>query len=287
DRSERPAGRGGGRDIRTRWRPARQPSGLRRHAHYRRRHLGGAGRSRGGPRRTQAGGRARHKPHRHRRLLWPGGLGAPYRGDAPPVPRWAGYRYQGRSAAGRAGAVAARRQARAPARGVRGELEAAEAGSHRPLSAAPHRPAGSRRGVARDPGRVARRGEDPARRSIGGGRRGDPAGAGDRADSLGPEPLQPHGSRLRRRARLLRARGDRLYPLVPPGHRGPRPPRRPARRDRRPLRCDLRPDRVSLASVALPGDAPHPGYLLGRAPGGKRRRCIPRTGRGGAGRARL
>ena len=107
---------------------------------------------------------------------------------------------------GRAGGAAPR---------LRAQPRAAAPGAHRRVPAARRRFHGPVRGVPRDAGQPAARGQDPGDRRLQRHRGPARAGSGPDDDRLGAEPLQRRRPRLRRRAGDLRARGPRLHPLVP------------------------------------------------------------------------
>ena len=165
--------------------------------------------------------RARRRPHRHGRLLRPGGQRGPDRRGAAPVPGRPRDRDQGRPAADRSGPVAARRAPGAAAGVLRGQPAAPAAStaststsSTRPI---PQVPLEESRRRAR---RAAGRGQDPPRRRLERDARRARQRARDRRRRLGAEPLQPRRPRLRGRARRLRARrasGSSRGSRSPPG----------------------------------------------------------------------
>ncbi|CAA9484189.1 MAG: Putative oxidoreductase, partial [uncultured Rubrobacteraceae bacterium] len=277
DRAQHDAGRGRSRNLRAGRRPGGEPPRLRGHEDHGRGHLGRAGGPRGGQEGPQALPGARHKPHRHRRLLRSRRLRAPHRRDARALPGGRGDRHEGRPRAPRARGLEAQRPPRAHKGGHRGQPEASEAGDDRPLPTPSHRPRGAGRGVARHHVGSQGRGQGTPRRALRGRGGRAAAGAADSPDRLRAEPLQPHRPGLRRRAGGVRVGRDRLYPVVPARLRLPLPAGRPGGRDRRQPRGHPRTGRPRLAAPPLAGDAPDTGHLLGRPPRRERRRGLAGT----------
>jgi aryl-alcohol dehydrogenase-like predicted oxidoreductase len=79
------------------------------------------------------------------------------------------------------------------------------------------------------------------------------------ADRHGAEPLQPRGPRRGGGARPLRARGDRVHPVVPAARGEAGRPGGGAARDRRAAGRDAGAGGARVAAGALAGDAADPG----------------------------
>ena len=118
------------------------------------------------PRSAAADRADRREPDRHRRLVRPGGVRAPDRGGAAPVPRQRRDRDQGRTRAPGAEPLGRQLPARAPQALLRGLAAAAQARADRPLPAAQGGSERADRGLRRRAGRVARGAEDPPYRPV-------------------------------------------------------------------------------------------------------------------------
>ncbi|CAA9360895.1 MAG: Putative oxidoreductase, partial [uncultured Gemmatimonadetes bacterium] len=276
------AGCGGERNVPGGRRHPGAPAGLRRHADHGGGGLGPAEGPRGVHSRAEAHRGTRCEPDRHGGFLRAQRKRGADRRGAVPVSARAADRHQGRLHALRAGQVDGERASKAPPRRLRGKPPAAAAGHHRPVAASPHRPRHPRRGPGGHRGRPAARGKDPPRGAVGGDGGADRGRAARGAHRHGAEPLQRGGPRMGGRAGQLRARGDRLHPLVPAGGRQAGGRGWSACRGGAPARRGRVAGGAGLAAAALRGDAAHPGHLQGRAPGRERRRR-----RGGAGGRRV
>ena len=109
---------------------------------------------------------ARRQLHRHRRLLRAGRQRGAHRRGPVPLPRRPGHRDQGRPDPPGPEPLGARRPARAPARGLRGQPAAAAARADPAVPVPPARPQGAAGGLDRRAGRAEGRGQDPARRRV-------------------------------------------------------------------------------------------------------------------------
>src|SRR5205807_4359249 len=140
------------------------------------------------------------------------------------------------------------------------------------------RPESAVRGIARRARRDAARGEDPPHRRLERQRETARAGAENRADRLGAEPLQPGRSQFGRRAESLRETGHRVPALVP-ARRRPSAPIGEGEETGIKNRRDSRTGGDRLAARQVAGHAADSGHLLGRAPGGERRRRLAQAER--------
>ncbi len=140
------------------------------------------------------------------------------------------------------------RPARVPAPAGRAEPAPPRRRAHRPLPAAPHRPAGAAGRPARRAEAAAGGGQDPPHRPVRGDRRGAASEAqGDRRRS---SPCRTSTTSPTASAEdvleYAEREGHRVHPVVPARHRRAGPARRPAGRDR-PRSTARRPSQLALA----------------------------------------
>src|SRR5439155_13399205 len=171
-----------------------------------------------------------------------------------------------------------RRQARKTQEGSGRQLEAPAAGAHRSVSAPYGRSEGTARGFARRARRHAARGEDPPHRPLQRDREAARAGAENRADRLGAEPLQPGRSQFGRRAAGLREARHRVPAMVSAGGWGCI-----ADSEVKGLSQNTSSDpgtsRDRLVTREIPGDAADSGHLVDRSPRRKRSRRLAQAER--------
>ncbi len=137
---------------------------------------------------------------------------------------------------------------------VRDEPAPARRRAHRPVPAAPHRPASSRsRTSSASSSTLQAGGQDPAHRPVRGRRRPDQAAARGRPDRVGAEPAttSPTATAEPCSTRASRAR-HRLHPVVPARRRRARRSRRPAAAHRRRPRRHPVAARAGLAAASAP-----------------------------------
>ena len=222
------------------------------------------------------GGRARHHPHRHRRLLRPARHQRDHPRGAAPVPGRPAHRHQGRRPPRRAGRLAARARAGGAAR----------AGPRQPRTPRPRRarrrqPARRRlrRARARFDRRAVRRrwpscssrassatsASAPSRRA---GRRG----AGDRAGRVRAEHVQHRPPRRRRAGRPTSRAGHRLRAVLPARRLHAAAVRRRSTRSR-PARRDADGRRAGLAAAALAQHPADPRHVVRGPPAREHRRA--------------
>ena len=240
--------------------------------------------TRGGHRRPAPRRRARRQPHRHRRLLRPGGQRGADRRGAAPVSRRPRDRHQGRPARAPA-------RAQWPPDGRPEHLQRGCEGSlrrlrleridlyqlHTPDPKVRYEESVGALKELQDEGKIRHVGVSNVDR--------DAARARPARSSTSCRSRTATTSTDRRSEDVLEAcdgDGHRLHPLVPARGGQARRAGRPARRDRR-ARTTPRRRQIALAWLLAPlaGDAADPRHRLGRAPRGERRRrrrsSCPRT----------
>ena len=154
----------------------------------------------------------------------------------------------------------------------REESKAATAGADRFVSIAPCRSESADGGIARRTQGDAGRGEDSARRIIGGVAGGNRAGAQGSSDRECAEPVQHREPQVGKNAGLLRQGGPRLYAVVADWRKQGFETWRCVGSGGQNTRRECCSTRACLASATVARDAAHSRHVVYRAPGGKCRR---------------
>src|SRR5713226_3424151 len=154
----------------------------------------------------------------------------------------------------------------------REESKAATARADRFVSIAPGRSESADGGIARRAQGDAGRGEDSARRIIGGVAGGNRAGAQGSTDRECAEPLQHREPQVGKNAGLLRERGPRLYAVVADWRKRGFETWRCVGSGGQSARREYCSTRARLASATVARDAADSWHVIYRAHGGTCRR---------------